>query len=166
MSAKAEWEADKWKKHQGFRLTGKAGSKRPIPMTSLQTLAARLYRLKFRHVPGGTYLKRFGRRDYDKCWWCGAQCSGAQTVEHLFRQCSRWKDQQMTLWKEVGNAPGWRVGRCRHLKVPKLLHVEKSDQGVMDFLAATDVGKCPPKPRGGARAGSQRTEEKGPAGSP
>jgi hypothetical protein len=29
----------------------------------------------------------------------------------------------------------------------------------MDFLAATDVGKFPPKTGGGVRAGGQRVEE-------
>jgi len=76
-----------------------------------------------------------------------------------FRHCSRWKDQQKTLWKKVGKATGWRAGRCRRVKVSELLSIEKCDQAVMDFLAATDVGKCPPKMDGGGRAGGQQTEE-------
>jgi hypothetical protein len=94
----------------------------------------------------GTYLKRFGHRDDDKCWWCGGGGrTVAQTREHLFRHCSRWKDQQKTLWKEVGKATGWRAGRCRHVQVSELLSMEKCDKALMDFLAATDVGKFPPK---------------------
>jgi len=42
-AAKAEWEADKCSKHHGYRLKGKAGSKRPIPMNSVKPLAARFY---------------------------------------------------------------------------------------------------------------------------
>jgi hypothetical protein len=53
--AKAQWEADKYSKHCGYRLKGKAGSKRPIPMTSVKSLAARFYRLKSGHAPVGTY---------------------------------------------------------------------------------------------------------------
>jgi len=93
----------------------------------------------------GTYLKRFGNRDNDKCWLCGG--SGrtvAQMREHLFRHCSRWKDQQKVLWKEVGEATGWKVGTCRHVQVSKLLSMEKWDKVVMDFLAATDIGKFQP----------------------
>ena len=45
-AAKAEWEADKCSKHHGYRLTGKAGSKRPIPMNIVKPLADRFYRLK------------------------------------------------------------------------------------------------------------------------
>jgi hypothetical protein len=128
-------------------------------MNSVKPLAARFYRLKSGHAPVGTYLKRFGHRDDDKCWWCGGRSRTAQTREHLFRHCSRWKDQQKTLWKEVRKATGWRVGRCRHVKVSELLSIEKCDQAVMDFLAATNVGKFPPKTSGGARAGGQRAEE-------
>jgi hypothetical protein len=43
MAAKAEWEADKCSKHHGYRLTGNAGSKRPIAMNSVKPLPARFY---------------------------------------------------------------------------------------------------------------------------
>jgi len=36
--------------------------------------------------------------------------------------------------------------------------MEKCDKAVMDFLAATDVEKFPPKMDGGVRAGEQRVE--------
>jgi hypothetical protein len=61
--AKVEWEADKCSKHHGYRLKGKAGSKRPTPMSSVKPLAAKFYRLKSGHAPVGTYLKQFGHRD-------------------------------------------------------------------------------------------------------
>jgi len=40
MAAKAEWEADECSKHHGYRLKGKAGSQRPIPMNSVKRLEA------------------------------------------------------------------------------------------------------------------------------
>ena len=43
MAAKAQWEAKKCSKHHGYRLKGKAGSKRPISMNSAKRLAARFY---------------------------------------------------------------------------------------------------------------------------
>jgi len=55
-AAKAQWEADKCSKHHGYRLKGKAGSKRPIPMNSAKPLAARFYRLKSGHAQVGAYL--------------------------------------------------------------------------------------------------------------
>jgi len=87
-AAKAKWEADKCSKHYGYRLKGKAGSKRSVPMTSVKSLAMRFYRLKGGHAPIVTYLKRFGHQQDEKCWWSGSR--PLQTREHLFRHCSRW----------------------------------------------------------------------------
>jgi len=143
-AAKAQWEADKCSKHFSYRLKGKAGTKRPIPMTRVKLLAARFYRLKSRHAPTGVYLKRFGHRDDDTCWWCAGTVTQTQTREHLFRHCSRWRNQQKALWKAVGKATGWKAGRCRHVQVSELFSVEECDQAVMDFLAATEVGNFPP----------------------
>jgi len=146
-AAKVEWEADKCSKHFSHRLKGKAGTKRPIPMTSVKLLAARFYQLKSRHAPTGVYLKRFGHRDDYECWWCGGTV--AQMREHLFRHCSRWKDQQKTLWRTVGQTTGWKVGRCRHMQISELFTIEECDQAVKDFLVATEVGIFPPKTRSG-----------------
>jgi hypothetical protein len=64
--------------------------------------------------------------------------------EHLFRHCSRWRDQQQVLWKAVGKVTGWRAGRCRHVQVFELFSIDECYQAVVDFLAATEVGKFPP----------------------
>jgi len=116
-AAKAQWDADKCSKHHGYRLNGKAGSKRRIPMNSAKSLAARFYRLKCGHTPVGTYLKRFGLLDDDKCWWCGGGGrTVTQTREHLFHHCSQWRDWQKTLWKVWGKLPdGERAdaGTCK-----------------------------------------------------
>jgi len=93
-----------------------------------------------------TALRRKHRprhREDDKCWWC--EGTAAQTREHVFRHCSRWRDQQKMLWKAVGKVTGWKAGRCRHVQISELFTMEECDQAVIDFLAATDVGKFPPK---------------------
>jgi hypothetical protein len=46
----------------------------------------------------------------------------------------------------VGKATGWKAGRCRHEQVSELFSMEKCDEAVIDFLAATDVVKFPLKP--------------------
>jgi hypothetical protein len=112
-------------------------------MTSVKSLAARFYRLKSGYAPTGVHLKRFGHRDDDKCWWCGETVF--QTREHLFRHCSRWRDHQKELWKAVGKATSWKAGRCRHVQITELFSIEECDQAVMNFLAANEVGKFPPK---------------------
>jgi len=69
----------------------------------------------------------------------------SQTQEHLFHHCSRWKHQQKTLWKTVGQGTGWKAGRCRHKQISELFTIEECDQAVMDFFAATDVTMFLPK---------------------
>jgi hypothetical protein len=142
-AAKPEWEADKCSKHFSYRLNGKAGTKRPIPMRSVKSLAARFCRLKSRHAPNGVYLKRFSHRDNNKWWWYGGTM--AQMREHLFRHRSRWKDLKNTLWKTVGQATGWKARRCRHVQISEIFTIEECHQVVMDILAATEVGNFPPK---------------------
>jgi hypothetical protein len=44
-----------------------------------------------------------------------------------------------------GKGDGLEAGRCRHVQICELLSIEVCDQAVMDFLAATEVGKFPPK---------------------
>ena len=146
-AAKAKWEANKCGKHFRYRLKGKTGTKRPVLMTSMKSLATRFHRLKCGHASTGVYLKRFGHQEDDKCWWCsgGRGSTAAQTLENLFRHCSRWRAQQKTLWKAVGKATGWKAGRCRHVQISELISIEQCDQAVMDFLAAADIGKFPPK---------------------
>jgi len=110
-------------------------------MTSVKLLAARFNRLKNGHAPTRTYLMRFGHQEGNKYRSC--RSGTLQTWEHLFHHCSRWKVQQKALWKAVGKATGWKAGRCRHVHISELFSVEKCDQVVMVFMAATDVGKFP-----------------------
>jgi len=71
LAAKAKWEADKCSKHFSYRLKGKTGTKRPVPMTSVKSLATSFYIVKSGHEPTGVYLKWLSHREDDKCWWCG-----------------------------------------------------------------------------------------------
>lgn len=96
--------------------------------------------LKFGHAPTATYVKLFGQRDDDQCWWCGA---GAQTQEHLLRHCRQKKNEQCELWKPVARAADWRVGWYKHVQTSELFSLGIYDQTVTDFLTTTEVGKFP-----------------------
>jgi len=78
-------------------------------MTTIKPLPTRFYRLQCGHAPAGVNTKPFGHREEDKFWRCGG--TATRTGEHLFHHCSRWRDQQKALWKAVGKAMGWKVGR-------------------------------------------------------
>ena len=117
-AAKAQWEADKCSKHFGYRLKGKAGNRRPIPMASAKPLATRFYQLKCGHAPTGAYLKRFGHREDDKCWWCGgtvAQTRGISSGTAAGGNTSsgssgrRWERQRAG---KLADAGGHRCRSC------------------------------------------------------
>ena len=75
--------------------------------------------------------------------WCDPDnnCGTQQTRDHLFKHCSRWKDQQAQLWARVKEVtkrgkPKWRVG--------DLLADERCSPAVLDFLQSTYVGRAAP----------------------
>jgi len=61
-----------------------------------------------------------------------------QTRELLFKACPGWKAQQKVLWAEVRKETGWWKDRW---KIRDLLADERCSRAVLDFLAATDVGR-------------------------
>jgi hypothetical protein len=114
-AAKAKWETGKCSKHFSYRVKGKTGTKRPVPLTSVKSLATRFLRLQCGHAPSGIYQKRFSHREDNQCWWCSCGGMTAQMWEHLFHHCTRWRDQEQKLWKAVGKATGWKAARCGHV---------------------------------------------------
>jgi len=89
------------------------------------------------------YLKSTDNRPDDHCWWRDpGNISGTQqTRGHLFKHCSRWKDQQAELWARVKDATKrakrkWRVGY--------LLADVRCSPAVLDFLRSTYVGRAAP----------------------
>lgn len=110
MAVKAMGEAMRCSKHKGNRLKGKAGSKRPVPMKSVMSLAGRFYGLKSWCDPSGAYLKRFVHHEADICCVCGD--GAVQMREHLLPHCSQSIDRQKTLMKAVRKAKGRKRGRC------------------------------------------------------
>jgi hypothetical protein len=45
----------------------------------------------------------------------------------------------------VGQATGWKAGRCLQVQISEHFTIEECDQAVMDFLVATEVWEIPPK---------------------
>jgi len=116
-AANAKWEADMCSKHCSYRLKGRTGTKRPVPMTSVKSLRTRFYRLQCGQAPTGVYIKRCSHWEDDICLWCA--WTAAQTRDHLLRHCSRWRDQRKALWKRWERWPAGKLAaadRCRCLR--------------------------------------------------
>jgi len=102
---------------QGLRSpTKKKGKPDPTPASAEKRTASRLYQLKSGHALTGVYLKSTENRPDDHCWWCDPEnISGTQqTRDHLFKHCSRWKDQQAEVGEgQRGNQEGEAEVACR-----------------------------------------------------
>ena len=113
------------------------------------------------------FLKEtFGWVDSDLCWWC---TKSRQTREHLFKECSIWKQEIRKLWKEVAEATedksagvkraggfkkggkgfrlGFRAGERRggirpgNTSVGTLMDDERCIPAVLSFLSSTRCGQ-------------------------
>ena len=84
-------------------------------------------------------MKSTDNRPDDHCWWCDPDTP--QTRDHLFKHCSRWKDQQAQLWARVKAET--RKGK-RKWRVGDLLADERCSPAVLDFLRTAYVGRAAP----------------------
>jgi len=75
----------------------------PTPAKTSKAVTSRFYQLRT-----GPYLKKFGKRASDTCWWCDRGVK--QSREHLFKSCKEWKSQQAILWAEVRRETKKRKG--------------------------------------------------------
>jgi len=121
----------------------KKGKPDQTPARAEKRTASRFYQLKSGHALTGVYLKSIDNRPDDYCWWCDLEnISGTpQTRDHLFKHCSRWKDQQAQLWERVKKET--RKGKQRW-RVGDLLADERCSPAVLDFLRTTYVGRAAP----------------------
>ena len=114
----------------------KKGKPDPTPSRAVKRTAARFYQLKSGHALTGVHLKSTDNRPDDHCGSATRRTSVAlsRRGDHLFKHCSRWKDQQAELWARVKEATErakrkWRVG--------DLLADGRCSPAVLDFLRST-----------------------------
>ena len=126
-----------------------------------KTLDERYYQLLSGHAETGTHRHRFGRTDTPECWWCAS--GEPQSRHHLFTRYPAWRPQMKRLWKDVGEALGWKRPRA-----PSVWYLweGKATDAVLEFLCTTrvgcvGVGRVPLKGRGEDEEG-----EKGGSGPP
>jgi ribonuclease HI len=109
----------------------------PVAFSAKKAIASRFYQLRLGKAFIGPYLAQTRRAANDKCWWCGSGAS--QTRDHLFKRCTRWKEQQATLWRAVGEATDKKRTK-RNTSMAQLLGDERCTAALLEFLATTEVG--------------------------
>lgn len=88
------------------------------------------------------YLKhKIKSYESDTCWWCEKDVR--QTREHLFKECSHWKDDIRILWQQVERdvRPRWK--RFKWKPISALFNEKKTTEAILNFLDRTGVGKKP-----------------------
>ena len=132
-----------------------------------KAIASRYFQLASGHAMIAPFLKeKFKWVESDICWWC---TKSRQTREHLFKECSTWKDEIRQLWKEVAAATedknlggmmtgtkrrggkgfrlGFRAGESRRGRRPGntsvgvLMADERCIPAVLSFLSSTRCGQ-------------------------
>jgi hypothetical protein len=104
----------------------------PAAMTTTKRIATRYFQLKTTHALTGTHLKRIKTIDDDRCWWCNN--GERQTVQHLLKDCKRWRQERRKLKKAVKPAV-WN-----HINIAHLFANRKTTQDILEFLKNTEVG--------------------------
>ena len=134
---------------------------RPLLRAVGKRVASRYFQLLSGHAMIAPFLKdKWGWIDEDRCWWCER---GRQSRDHLFKECSTWKDEIRELWNRVGGISGRRGlrdgrepfksrkgfgfhvrqarARPSNTTVRELLSDSRYTEAVLDFLRRTRVGE-------------------------
>jgi hypothetical protein len=82
---------------------------------------------------------RIKKKKSDRCWWC--ESGRRQTRGNLFRECRRWQREFAELRKEVERIMGKTRRLRERLKVVDLFNDDRLTKAILEFLAATEVGR-------------------------
>jgi hypothetical protein len=82
---------------------------------------------------------RIKKKESDRCWWC--ESGRRQTRGHLFGECRRWQCEFAELRKEVERITGKTRRLRERLKVVDLFNDDRLTKAILEFLAATEVGR-------------------------
>jgi hypothetical protein len=139
----SDWWAESIAASRGYTKR-KTPNFRPELHRIRKELASRYYQLMMGHAIIAPYLKhKIKTSDSDTCWWCEKDVR--QTREHLFKECSCWKDDIRFLWRHVERDVGPRWRRYKWKPISALFNERKATEAILVFffLDRTGVGKKP-----------------------
>ena len=150
-----QWIEERLKGRRGYKRPGKVGIREAL-RRALRGVATRFFQLLSGHAPIASFLHdRWRTMDTDKCWWCDTDAR--QTRHHLFTECQRWETEIREMWRDYGEARGWKRPRIVAMEdffADEAAVAEKDSEGkvtmgpLLRFLESTHVGKWwkPPPP--------------------
>lgn len=115
--------------------TQKSWKQDPILAAAPKKLASRFYQLKTGHAAIGTYLRRIGARDTERCQNCRAP---NESTRHLLLECREWRRPRQHLFKELRKA-GVELPMEEEAAEARILGEPKAVKAVLNFLTKTTV---------------------------
>jgi hypothetical protein len=117
------------------------------PMTTLdkyvkdarKSVASRYLQLKSGHAVTGAHLLRIGKVQDARCWWCS---SSRQTVEHLLRECRKWRRELATMIRKL-STKNIAISETPDRRNARILFGDNATVDVLEFIEKTEVGKRP-----------------------
>jgi hypothetical protein len=98
-----------------YRLPRKVGFRKALQGVPKKS-ASRFFQFATGHALTAPYLmEKLKKHPSDECWWC--EEGKRQTREHLFKECSRWRQEIKELWRRVAEDVGWRRAKWRPISV-------------------------------------------------
>ena len=108
--------------------------------SAAKPIAKRFYQLKMGHAVTASYLCRVKKASSQKCWWCNA---AKQDIDHLFFECRSWAKERRTLYSDLAREMVERPRLSKDRPKNRLFNTPKAVKPILDFLAATDIGRRP-----------------------
>ena len=134
----SKWVRQRTDLHAAYRPRKKWGIRDGLK-TVPKHRAAVFYQIASGHALIGTHLVRIKKKDSDRCWWCDS--GERQTRGHLFGACDRWQREYEVLAQEVEKITGKPRRRRGRLKAVEIFSDDRLTKAILEFLAATEVGR-------------------------
>jgi hypothetical protein len=132
------WISQRLVGSKSYHLRKKWGLRKDL-QTIPKRRAAVFLQLASGHALIGTHLVCIKKKESDRCWWC--ESGRRQTHGHLFGECRRWQCEFAELRKEVERIMGKTRRLRERLKVVHLFNDDWLTKVILEFLAATEVGR-------------------------
>jgi hypothetical protein len=86
------------------------------------------------HALTGVYLECIKQNGSKVCWRCR---HSIQTVDHLFKWCKKWKQQQDTLWEKLRKKS--KMKEKGRVLMAQVFDTKEAEKAMLKFLKKTDV---------------------------
>lgn len=104
-----------------------------------KSVAARYLQLKSGHAITGEHLRRIGKADDARCWWCSER---RQSVAHLLLECRKWRREREVMRRSL-TAKNITLSETPDRRNLKTLFENEAVVDMLKFVEKTETGQRP-----------------------